>query len=175
MIDPHLTDRIPEVARGESNWSPEESGHLTSCASCTAEWDVVSAALRSQGAVPSIDVERVSSAVLARLRPPTKGLVIPVKRSRWRWQPLVGMAAALVMVVGLARTLRRPAPADTPNDVSAAESILPELDELQPQELEVLLSTMDHDPKVNEPLGVIPRLGDLTDEELAQLIPEVEG
>ncbi len=37
----HLSDRMPQVARGTAPWSPEEMAHLTHCAECRAEWKVV--------------------------------------------------------------------------------------------------------------------------------------
>jgi hypothetical protein len=51
--------------------------------------------------------------------------------------------------------------------------MLPELDGLLEAELEQILALVE--PISAEPIGVIPRLGDLTEEELELLLLEVEG
>ena len=49
----------------------------------------------------------------------------------------------------------------------------PKLDRLLDAELEVVLAALEPEP--TEVLGTVPRIGDLTDHELEQLLEEVEG
>lgn len=169
MTDHHLTERIPDVARGDAEWTAEEAAHLAGCAECAAEWRVVSAFATS---VPlAIDVDAVAEGVVARLRAAPTVVSIGSRRP-WR-RLMVGLAAAAS--VTLALVLWQPWQGSGGVAVAPTRepTMLPELDALFEAELEVILAAIEPEPV--EPLGSVPRIGDLTDEELELLLAEVEG
>jgi len=96
MIDcHHLSDRMPEVARGAAAWTAEEERHLTRCESCRFEWELVGRA-RRLGATPSfrLDEAGVTDVVLRRLR-----TADTAPRRRWSlWVP-AGLAAAAALIL----------------------------------------------------------------------------
>lgn len=175
MTTSHLIDRMPEVARLESEWTPVEVAHLEGCEECRSEWRVVTLSLEGRAPLPELDADRIAAAVLGRLTY-GPGRSVPSGNGSRRWlRPLIGLAAAAAVV--LTATLVRsrvdePVVATTP--VREA-TMLPELDELLQGEMEVLLASMETDRAAQEPIGSLPRLGDLTDTELEQLLREVEG
>ncbi len=176
MTTSHLIDRMPEVARFESEWTREDASHLAVCEECMADWQLVLLALRRRLPLPDLDAERITKTVIARLQahPQTSALGMESRRPRW-WRPVVGLAAAaaVMLTVTLVRSrIDEPVVATAP--VHAA-TMLPELDELLPGEMEVLLASMETEQASQEPIGPLPRLGDLTDVELEQLLKEVEG
>lgn len=176
MMTSHLIDRMPEVARSESEWTSCEASHLEGCEECKAEWQVVMLALRSRSALPDVDADRITRTVLGRLQADQVAPVAPTEaRTRHWWRPVLGLAAAaaVVLTVTLLRSgIDEPAIATTP--VREA-TMLPELDELLQGEMEVLLASMETDQPIEGPIGTLPRLGDLTDTEMEQLLKEVEG
>ncbi len=160
----HLTDRMPEVANRRARWSSAEERHLAVCADCRREWQVVTAIGSREAAV---NVDRVVAGVLAGLRETPR--VVPLRR---RWRPMaLAAAAAAVLAVGLWSTgsvdPAVPATAEAP-------TWFPELDALLESELEVVLASIEPTPEYT-PIGDVPRLGDLTDDELEQLLDDVEG
>jgi hypothetical protein len=133
-----LSDRIPLVILGRQEWSVEETRHLGECASCRAEWELVQTANRLGEKVGRrIDDGKVSRVVLARLAS------VRAARSRSRAWSAAGLAAAAA-IAGLIwtgssvdRTTRVPLP------VAALQIPLPELDRLQPAELDSVLQAID--------------------------------
>jgi hypothetical protein len=92
----------------------------------------------------------------------------------------VPIALATAASLALALTLWGPtSPANQPVDTAVgaeyAPTLFPELDELLDSELEVVLATMESTGERAAPIGDVPRLGDLTDDELEQLLDVVEG
>ena len=120
---------------------------------------------------PSLDLDRITAGVLHGLREQSQ--VVPIRR---RWVP---MALAAAASVALAVTVWWPSPGEAPETPIAAgaeyvPTLFPELDELLESELEVVLASVEPTAEV-VPLGDVPRLGDLTDSELEQLLDAVEG
>jgi len=172
----HLIDHMPEVARSERDWTPDEAIHLGSCAACQAEWQMVGLALANRSPLPEVDADRIAQAVLRRLSvPPAATVPIETGRHRW-WRPILGLAAAaaVVLVAMTQFRSRTDEPAVATSPVREA-TMLPELDELLQGEMELLLASMETDRTAEEPIGPLPRLGDLTDAELELLLKEVEG
>ena len=169
MTSGHLTDRMPDVRHGRDAWTESDQAHLAACVDCRTEWRVVSM-VRTPNAVGSLDPESVAAGVLSRLR--HSPAVIPIaRRPRWRGA-LIGLAAAASIAVAF---LVWPDRSQDPVAwvPSREATMLPELDALLDAELEVLLAHLA--PPQDQPIGVPPRLGDLTDEELEHLLEEVEG
>jgi hypothetical protein len=181
-MNEHLTDRMPEVANRRARWSSAEERHLAACADCRREWQVVTAIATAE---PAVDVDRVVTGVLAGLRETPRVLplrdaprVLPLRDAprvlplRRRWRPMaLAAAAAAVLAVGLWGT--RSDDAAVPA-VAEAATWFPELDALLESELEVVLASLEPTPEYM-PIGDVPRLGDLTDDELEQLLDDVEG
>lgn len=169
MTSEHLTDRMPDVVHGRESWTFAEQSHLLACADCAAEWRVVSA-VQLADRLPSVDTAALAVAVLDRLR--NEPTVLPFKRrTPWR-RGLVSLVAAAS--IALAFLLWPATPATERAFVPSREpTMLPELDQLLEAELEVVLAAVT--AEVADPIGTVPRLGDLTDEELETLLEEVEG
>lgn len=168
MTDAHLTDRIPDVAAGRDGWTAAEAAHLARCAECAAEWEIV---VRYAGRVPGdvSSAEGVADAVLQRLR---KSPVTELTPRRRRWARPVALLAAASVVIALLVQVSPPRD-DAAVATSGEPTMLPELDGLGDGELEVLLVALL--PPDDAPVIELPRLGDLTDEELALLLEEVGG
>lgn len=169
MSDQHLSERIPDVARGDAEWTAAEAAHLASCDDCAAEWRVVRAF--AGGPDLTIDAGRVAERVVSRLRDEEKVVSLEARRP-WR-RALLGLAAAAS--VALAVAIWRPwlGPAEVAVAPTREPTMLPELDALFEAELEVILAAIEPEPV--EPIGSVPRIGDLTDDELELLLADVEG
>jgi hypothetical protein len=198
-----LSDRMPDVALGLSRWSAAEEAHLTSCADCQAEWNLVRAAGRLAASTPPlVDPEVTSAEVRRRLADERTG-----RRIR-RWT-LVGLGVAAALAVALwtgrppprrsiaARPTARaasPAPARQPDSVAKPpvsaptpgpvartepprlDLPVPGMDDLSDSDLGALLQAMD------EPLAgasALPEdgaaLGDPDDRALAGALTVEEG
>jgi hypothetical protein len=162
-----LSERMPLVARGVAPWSPEESLHLAGCRSCQEEWELLRLAARLGEAVPRLDPMALSHSVLRRLqRARAEGL----RRRTWGLAGLSAAAALLVVIWA-----ERPAPsAVTPAPVARLEIPLPELESLQPEELDSVLQGMD-EPLVDGSTLDAPSLGDLDAGELQSVLDYWEG
>jgi hypothetical protein len=164
----HLTERMPDVVHGRDIWTAADQAHLDRCAECAAEWQIISAVRVPP--LESIDAEAVANGVLRRLQ--ESPAVVPMRRPRtWR-TALIGLAAAAALAtVVLVRST------DSPKHVAGAPrydaTMLPELDGLHEAELELVLESVSAEEL--DPLGAVPSLGDLTEEELETLLDEVEG
>ena len=63
-----LSDRMPAVALGRAQWTPQEVRHLTLCGSCQREWNLVRAANRLGTAIAeALDPTALAGSVLARV------------------------------------------------------------------------------------------------------------
>jgi hypothetical protein len=169
MTSEHLTDRIPDVLHGREAWTDADRAHLAACDDCAAEWRLVSGVIAA-GRQPTIDAAVLAEGVLRRLR--AEPVVLPIRpRRSWRGA-LIGLAAAAS--VALAFLVWQPNGTEQVAVVPTREpTMLPELDGLLEADLEIVLAYIA--PVSDEPLGSVPRIGDLTDEELELLLAEVEG
>ena len=135
-----LSDRMPLVALGRAEWTADEIQHLSACPTCQREWDLLRTASRlGDGAAAGLDLAAITRALQHRL-----GRTSERKRQRKAWG-FAGMAAAAA-VAGLLLSGRvdPPLPAPTATPVVAGLQIpLPELEELQPAELDSVLRGMD--------------------------------
>ncbi len=164
-----LSDRMPVVALGRAEWSPDEANHLRSCLFCQAEWELVRLTSRlGEGKLPALDAGATSRVVLRRLEQSRVGRL---QRRAWSF---VAMAAAATLVALI--WTERPVPrAGAPAPLVARLQIpLPELDSLQPAELDSVLHTMD-EPLVDGSTLDAPSLGDLDAPELQSVLDYWEG
>ena len=169
-----LSDRIPEVALGRASWTPDEANHLRGCADCRAELALVEATLAIGRKAPSLrDPAATARAVQQRLvRRPT-----PRRWGRPLGRPLVGAAAAAALLVTVwARWPAAPATREPASPPSSSQALvpLPELELLEPAELDSLLERMEAPIAGSSTLDA-PSLGDLEDTELEQVLATWEG
>jgi len=132
-----LSDRMPQVALGTAEWSPDESQHLGTCRWCQEEWDLVVRSSRLGREVGrNLEAAFIANGLLQRLERARRD------RRRRGWG-LAGLAAAAIAaVVWTGHPVPRSAhPA--PGIVAGLQLALPELDGLQPAELDSVLQTMD--------------------------------
>lgn len=135
-----LSDRMPAVALGRAQWTPEEARHLTSCRSCQDEWELVRMTSQlGEGVDLGLDVASASRAVLHSL---TR---VREERLRRRARSFAGLAAAAIIaaIVWIDRPPARPPSAPAETVVATLQIPLPELDGLQPAELDSVLQVMD--------------------------------
>jgi hypothetical protein len=164
-----LSDRMPVVALGRAAWSSDESRHLWECRSCQAEWELVQMTSRlGEAVVFSPHPERTAQSVLQR-----------VKREEVRIRPrlltLVGLGTAAAIVAGVWIGGRDAAPVrETAPAVARLQIPLPELEGLQPTELDSVLETMD-EAGAGDSTMEDPGLGDLDNDELQRVLDSWEG
>ena len=160
-----LQDRMPEVARGTTDWDPSETAHLAGCAECGAEWALIRAAAKvGAGIERDFDVARAAHAVTERLRHHR-----PLHR-RPAVRTLIGLAAA----AAIAFVFLRPV-VPTPTAPAATEArLLPELDSLNVEELTLLADAIEP-PLAETPLGADPALTDLDSTQLTRVLRSLEG
>ncbi len=168
-----LSDRIPAVARHGSEWTPEEVQHLNSCPACKDEWQLVQVAGRlGENAGISFDSPAIVSSVLSRLAHERK--MSRARRRTWGFAGLVAAAgvAAAVWVGAMGES----ATPSSPGPVVAGRLMipLPELENLQPAELDSVLQTMD-EASVNGVTMDEPGLGNLNSDELQSVLDSWEG
>ncbi len=187
-----ISDRMPSVALGRSDWSADDRSHLDDCADCRAEWELVVATARLGASLrPLPGPEIMTAKVLGRLAGERAA-----GRTRRRTWLAVGLAAAAVaiIVVRIPRTPSVtpgpgqpgpppvatrptvPAPTAAPPPVATARQVvpLPELDDLPDAELESILGSLD------ESSGMSPSLDGadfdhLDDHELERVLGAWEG
>ena len=155
-----LSDRLPAVALGAAQWTPEEIQHLSGCSFCQEEWDLLqrsSGMGRDIGLAP--EAGSISEALLEQL---ARARVERLRRRTWRFAGLAA-AATIAAVVWTQRPVSHPAqPAHAV--VAGLPMALPELDGLQPAELDSVLQAMDE-----------PAPADSTLDELAGFLDSSEG
>jgi hypothetical protein len=168
MSAEHLdSDRLTAVSRGESRWTGGESAHLDRCPECRLEWQLVRAA-RSLGDRQSeeIDASRAADAVMQRLtREPAHPAGQWGRRAGWV------LAAAAAAVLALAVLLRAPEPVSGPPAV--AITVLHELDDLTPAELEAVLETIPPTAEEAPHVEAAP-LGELSVPDLERMLRAME-
>jgi predicted anti-sigma-YlaC factor YlaD len=168
-----LSDRMPMIAQDQAEWTPDEIQHLGECQSCRREWDLVQ--LVNQLGVDqglALDPTAIAARVVRRLE-----LERQARRRRrsWTFSGLAAVAAmvAVVWAGGLKGGVTHVPPAGTA--VATRISIpLPELETLEPVELDSVLQTMD-ESILGGPTGEEPALGDLNNDELERVLNSWEG
>lgn len=168
-----LSDRMPAVVLGRAQWTQQELQHLNQCGLCQQEWEIVRAGNRLGREVgDGVDSSAVASSVLSRLSGARK-----VERRRRQVWTFGGLAAAAAVLV----TLWTGAPGSNgsalPTASLAAGQLqipLPELESLDPVELDSVLQTMD-DQNGRSSVSDDPELGDLNSDELEHVLDSWEG
>ncbi len=165
-----LSDRMPDVARGTASWSRDDADHLSRCASCQDEWELVRAAATHGLALGMrVDAGRLAQVVERRLeRVPA---VRPATRAGWRTAWPVALAAGVALLLWIGPRPQQP-------DAAAPEvtvAVLHELDDLSDSELEAMLEAVE-DPAALDyrSLDTPESLGDLSDAELQLLLNSME-
>lgn len=171
-----LTDRMPDVASGQAQWSEAESAHLAGCESCALEWRIVSAArLLGGSAARQIDATALTGKVIAGVR-------AAEQRSRWtRAGWMSGLAAAAVLLLVLRINLPPSRPAAEPPDTSTVAvtpvtGALPmaELDALDEEQLQAVLEHLEAAAGSLDG-NVAPRMSELDDQQLERVLRSLEG
>jgi hypothetical protein len=166
-----LSDRMPAVAQGRAEWTLDETRHLAQCPSCLEEWELVQVANRlGEGLRLTPESGVIAESVLQRL----KQEQARVHPSLWRWTAVaaaVAFFAALWMkpLNGPSTGLREIAPV-----MAEADFQLPELESLQPAELDSVLRLMD-EPVAGSASVEVPDLADLNSDELQRVLDSWEG
>jgi hypothetical protein len=166
-----LSDRMPSVALRQAEWTPDEARHLRECGSCRQEWELVQAVIGLGHASPRLrDPSATARAVLQRLAQKE------ARSSRGLWAGSgLAAAAAVVLAVWLgARETSRAEPREAAAVVAGLQMPLPELESLQPAELESVLQTMD-DSVSDEDAAADAGLADLDGDELEEVLDTWEG
>jgi hypothetical protein len=162
---------MPDVVRGVGNWTAGDFAHLASCALCALEWRLVErgAAL---GADSIVDPSAIATGVLARLAADREAPRV-VRRIPWRGGAigLVAVAAAAILVIAISG---HPDSTTAVPSAAAPIAILPELQNLSDQQLEVVQASLGPTAADATP-GLVPHLGDLTESELEDLLRSEGG
>jgi hypothetical protein len=169
-----LSDRMPTVARGHAEWTPEEARHIGECRICGQEWGIVRAAGRLGASVEgTFDRDATANEVLQRLR--TGRQAEHLRRRTWGLAGLAA-AAAVALAVWSGRIERTVEPTPEPGSLAAGQFAfpLPELEYLQPAELDSVLQTMD-EPNLIGSAVEDPDLGDLNSDQLERVLDSWEG
>ncbi|MEP7228535.1 MAG: hypothetical protein ABI785_14315 [Gemmatimonadales bacterium] len=168
-----LSDRMPVVARGRAEWTPDETRHLGECMSCQREWELVQLATTLGKDVGlTLDPAAIAGRVLRRLQQARE-----VRRLRRRAWSFAGLAAAAALIAaiwtgGMQGGTSKPPTLGTA--VAGRLTIpLPELESLEPAELDSVLQTMD-EPGAGSTADD-PALGDLNNDELERVLNTWEG
>ena len=170
-----LSDRIPAVVLGRTEWTPQEMQHLQECPACQHEWEVVRAASRLGGSQDAmIDTEAVSTLVLQRLQEEPRRTSL--RRRIWA---VSGLAAAAAITVAIwTGSAGNSAPTSPENGSLAAAQLeipLPELESLHAAELDTVLRGMDEPNNLRDPGDDEPELSDLNSDELERVLDTWEG
>ncbi len=165
-----LSDRMPEVVHGRSRWTPDETTHLAACADCRRELALVQATVAlGRRALPLADAAGMAATIERRLA--------GARTRRMSVHRLAGLAAAAgVLLAVWTRWPERPAagPGSPARPAARALVPLPELELLDPAELDSLLQRMEA-PSAGSSTLDAPGLGDLEDTELEQVLATWEG
>jgi hypothetical protein len=168
-----LSDRMTAVALGRSEWAADETLHLASCESCQEQWRLLQIANGLADGTPTLNVPELTSRLQQRLR-----LASLERRGKQRAWGFAGLATAagLAAAIWTGSQGTRPEPVRPPPQVVAGrlQISLPELDDLQPSELDSVLQTMD-EPSTGGSKVEVPGLGELDDTELKTVLDTWEG
>jgi hypothetical protein len=166
-----LSDHMPAVAQGRAEWTLEQARHLDNCQACQGEWELVQLTNRmGEGVLPAVGPATTAKAVFHRLKREKS-----VARARvWTIAGLAA-AAAIFAAVWVGGNETPAGPTSPPGAVVAGLQItLPELENLQPAELDSVLRTME-EPVVGDAVVEDPGLADLDTDELQQVLDSWEG
>ncbi len=139
-----VSDRMPAVATGISEWTPAEREHLAGCTGCAAEWKLVSVAA-TLGRNVTLDTTALAPRVLERVRTAAR----EDQRRRWarRAAQLGGLAIAALLLLVLMPRQHSVTPAGSSTDATISQTAPPlqlaELDGAAPAELEMVLVEFD--------------------------------
>jgi anti-sigma factor RsiW len=174
MTDCHIVaDRMPAVANGEVGWGPSEAAHLESCPACRLEWDLVRAAQGlGAGVAAALDTSRIAERVSRRIADSGPVVTSPGLRPATRW--LIGLVAAAALVLVIRPWRPAHSPVMTLPERAAAVSVLNELDDLTPSELESVLEAL---PSAADALPHVESapFGDLEPKDLERMLRSLEG
>jgi hypothetical protein len=165
-----LSDQMPSVALGRTEWSEEDIRHLADCQSCRTEWELV----RSAGAMGEGIGVRSGRAEMAQ------ALILRLDASRTTRRRSAWSVAALATAAGVAALIwtgsAHPHPASPVRTPQVAGLLipLPELDSLPAAELDSVLQTMDEPGADGSGLDS-PDLGELSTDELESVLDYWEG
>jgi hypothetical protein len=174
-----LSDRMPDVALGRSQWTQEEAEHLAGCSGCRQEWSLVRLAGNlGEGIGSDLKPTAIARVVLQRVAAERRR----VRQRRWS---LAGLAAAATIALAVWYGQGEPDQTGSPSGgtpVATAPSAraaqlafpLPELDQLQEPELDSLLQTISP-PMTSGSTLEAPSMGDLDDHELEEVLATWEG
>lgn len=173
MTDCHLiTDRMPGVANGSAGWHGSETAHIDSCPDCRREWELIQAARGlGAGVVAALDTSRIAARVARRLAAPDPESKSPILSPAARW--LIGLAAAAAIVIAFHPWRSGPS-ALHPSSPAGAVSVLNELDDLTPSELESVLEAFPPAADAVPHVESAP-FGDLEPKDLERMLRSLEG
>jgi hypothetical protein len=164
---------MPVVALRKADWTPDEIRHLNECESCRREWDLVRLVSQlGKDAGLSLDPTAITAGVVRRLEHERHE-----GRLRQRAWSFAGLAAAAALVAALwTGGVDRPSTVPPMGTEVAGRLLipLPELETLEPAQLDSVLQTMD-EPIVDGSNGDDPALGDLNTDELERVLDSWEG
>ena len=168
-----LSDRMPVVALGQAEWTPDESRHLDECLSCRREWELVQLASRlGNDAGLTLDPAAIAAGVLRRLDQAREDG--RVQRRAWSF---AGLAAAAALVAAIWTGGLQGGATKVPTLGTAVAGRLtiplPELQSLEPAELDSVLQTMDE--PISGSTADDAALGDLNNDELERVLNTWEG
>jgi anti-sigma factor RsiW len=169
-----LSDRIPAVMMGQAIWTAEEARHLEECPACRQEWSLLhSASHLGQSVQHQIDVEGLAASLLQRMRRERQERLL--RRRTWTVGGLAAAAGLLVALWTGGLDLRTGTSPATGSLASGSLGIpLPELDSLQPAELDSVLRAMDA-PDVGSLTAEDLDIRDLNSDELERVLDSWEG
>jgi hypothetical protein len=167
-----LSDRMPTVALGRAEWTGDEARHLSGCPSCQEEWELVRLSSRlGQEVAAKLDAGSTTGAVFQRLARDRQE--DRLRRQSWTFAALA-TAAAIAAVVWTGRPITGPMAPSAGSVVAASLLIpLPELDNLDPAELNTVLQTIE-EPMVGGPKDT-PGSAALDDDDLEGVLNIWEG
>jgi hypothetical protein len=166
-----LSDHMPAVAQGRAEWTLEQARHLDNCQACQEEWELVQLTSRMGDRVlRAIEPATTAKAVSHRLKREKSGAGARV----WTMAGLA-VAAAIFAAVWVGGNDTLAGPTAQPGAVVAGLQItLPELENLQPAELDSVLRTME-DSIIGDAVVEDPGLADLDSDELQRVLDSWEG
>ncbi|MEP7324750.1 MAG: hypothetical protein ABI836_02275 [Gemmatimonadota bacterium] len=156
------------VLAGSDHWSREEEEHLSVCADCRAEWQLLARGAALGAGLPSLDAGRIGSMVQQRLAAERRKA-----RNRRRAWVVAPLAAAAAIVLVVTRPGEKPASGQGPV-ATRLEIPFTELDSLSASQLQAVLETLEPPLGSSSTLDA-PSLQDLDDHQLERLLRSLEG
>ena len=166
-----VSERMPAVALGRSSWTAEEARHLRDCPICQSEWSLVRISSKlGKDVGAGLDVAATRRNVFLRLSQSVEDARL--RRKAWSFAAVSAAAAAAVML-WTGQPAPSPARSPEPAAVASLQLQLPELDNLQPAELNAILQALD-EPDVVDSLGASVS-GDLDETDIESGLDTWEG